>query len=326
MPFPSQVNVQPAPAVAGDFASTNPRAAVLAGPGGLVTGPAGVTVGRFAWATDLQIDADSAPASVSNFGTNLPTGFVHREQQGLITTFLAESSMVIPQGFPVTLMNAGDFWAINAGATTALPGMYAFANFADGRLTFAAGTQATIGTGNAALAAALTGSIGAGTTSFTGSITGGVLTVTGSIVPANGIVIGGTITGGTIVAGTQIIGQLTGSAGGVGTYAVNIAEQTVIAGTAITETFATLNVSAVTSGTLGVGDIIVNVGGTATAVGTTITALGTGSGGAGTYTLNITQSMGASSFTAQVNVQTKFVCMSQGLAGELVKISSWVFG
>src|SRR5258706_320567 len=34
MPFPNQVNVQPAPAVAGDFASTNPRSAFPAGPGG----------------------------------------------------------------------------------------------------------------------------------------------------------------------------------------------------------------------------------------------------------------------------------------------------
>src|SRR6266849_4037619 len=316
MPFPNQVFVQPAPAVAGDFASTNPRASVLAGPGGLVTGPAGVTVGRFAWATDVQIDADSAPASVANFGTGFPTGFVHREQQGLITTFLAESGMVIPQGFPVTLMNSGDFWVKNDGATTALPGMFAFANFADGRATFAVGTTAGIGTANTG-AAALTGSIGAGTTAFSGSISGNVLTVAGSIVGVSGIVIGGTLSGGTgMAAGTQVIAQLSGTPGGVGTYAVSIGEQSVALAT-LTETFATLNVTAVASGTIGVGDILVNVGGTATAVGTTITALGTGSGGTGTYFLNITQSMGSSSFTAQVNVQTKFVCTSQGLAGEL---------
>src|SRR5258706_14001213 len=41
MPFPNQVNVQPAPAVAGDFASTNPRSAYPAGPGGPVAGAAG---------------------------------------------------------------------------------------------------------------------------------------------------------------------------------------------------------------------------------------------------------------------------------------------
>ena len=48
MPFQSVVNVQPAPAIAGDFASANPRWNVLAGPGVLVCGAAGVTVGRFA--------------------------------------------------------------------------------------------------------------------------------------------------------------------------------------------------------------------------------------------------------------------------------------
>ena len=47
--FQKQVNLTPAPAVAGDFASTNPRASVPAGPGGLVAGLTGVIVGQFAW-------------------------------------------------------------------------------------------------------------------------------------------------------------------------------------------------------------------------------------------------------------------------------------
>ena len=51
MPFPGQVNVVQAPAIAGDFASSNPRFVVPAGPGDMVAGSAGVTVGLFAWAT-----------------------------------------------------------------------------------------------------------------------------------------------------------------------------------------------------------------------------------------------------------------------------------
>src|SRR5579859_2018081 len=110
MPFQTQVNTQPSPAVAGDFASSNPRFVVLAGQGALVCGVGGVTVGRFAWISDIAVDNDNAPAIASNSGVGAVAGFVHREQQGLNTTFLAEASMVVPQGFPITLMSGGDFW------------------------------------------------------------------------------------------------------------------------------------------------------------------------------------------------------------------------
>ena len=90
--FQKQVNRQQAPAVAGDFASANPRASVLAGEAGLVAGASGVTVGKFAWVA-------SDGVTTYNYGTNpnAPNGFVHREQQGLITTWLAESTMTVPQ-------------------------------------------------------------------------------------------------------------------------------------------------------------------------------------------------------------------------------------
>ena len=47
MPFPGQVNVVQAPALEGDFASSNPRFNVLNGPGDPIAGPNGVTVGAF---------------------------------------------------------------------------------------------------------------------------------------------------------------------------------------------------------------------------------------------------------------------------------------
>ena len=43
--FQAQVNVAQAPFVPGDFVSKNPRKFFLAGPGGLVAGTGGVTVG-----------------------------------------------------------------------------------------------------------------------------------------------------------------------------------------------------------------------------------------------------------------------------------------
>ncbi len=127
--FQKQINQYLAPAVAGDFASANPRASVVAGEGQLVSGASGVTIGVFAWA---------ASGVVTNAGSGAPTGFVHRDMQALITVWLAETSMVIPQGLPVTLHNAGDFW-VQTG-TVATVGQKVFASNTTGAVqTGAAG-------------------------------------------------------------------------------------------------------------------------------------------------------------------------------------------
>ena len=124
MGFQTTVNLQQAPAVAGDFATANPRASFPAGEGQYVAASAGVTVGRFAW-------IDSSTGLVSNAGTGKPDGFIHREQQALISTYLAESSNVIPQGFPVTVMRTGDYFA-TATVGAATKGQKAFAKLTDG--------------------------------------------------------------------------------------------------------------------------------------------------------------------------------------------------
>lgn len=130
MSFQTQVNTTPAPAVAGDFASANPNASVLAGPGAFVAGTGGANVGAFGWA--------DANGLVTNAGSGVPTGFIHRDMQALITTWLAEASMNIPVGQTVTLMSAGDFWAQTL--TTATVGQKVFASNTDGTVkTGAAG-------------------------------------------------------------------------------------------------------------------------------------------------------------------------------------------
>lgn len=311
--FQTQVAYQPAPAVEGDFASTNPRATVLAGPGGLIAGAAGLIVGRFAWATDYYVDGDGAPAVANNNGSGSVTGFVGRAgQQALIENYLQESSLTIPGGFPVTLYSEGDFWVLNTGATAATPGMKAYANFADGKATFAA-------TG-AASSASVTASIAASTFSVTGSIAGNVLTVTavgsGTVVP------GGTISGTGVASGTKVVAQLSGTTGGVGTYAVDIPDQDV-ASTTISGTYGTMTVTAVGSGTLGVGDVL---SGSGVATGTAITALGTGAGGTGTYIVNNNTVVSSTTITAAVNVETAWYARSYGAANQLVKISKWPQG
>ena len=138
--FQQQVYNQPVQAVAGDFASLNPYFTFNAGPGGLVAGAAGCTVGLFAWAINPD-DPNGGPTLASNTGIGAPTGFVHRALQGLNTTFLSDASMLIPQGLHVTLMTGGDFWVINNGTAQALIGQKAFAITANGKAAFAnAGT------------------------------------------------------------------------------------------------------------------------------------------------------------------------------------------
>ena len=127
--FQSVINQYPAPGVEGDFASANPNASLLAGEGALVTGTSGVTVGRFAWAV---------AGVVSNAGSGVPSGFVHREGQASIVTWLAESSMLIQPGREVTLMTRGDFWARTS--TVATVGQKVFASLTTGQVqTGAAG-------------------------------------------------------------------------------------------------------------------------------------------------------------------------------------------
>lgn len=127
MSFQTQVQLQQAAAVAGDFASANPRASVVSHEGTLVAGASGVTVARFAWATAAGLVSNTAVSGK-------PTGFVHRRQgSALITTYLGETSNLIPQGFEVTLMKTGDYWATMTVAPATI-GNKAFASLTDGTI------------------------------------------------------------------------------------------------------------------------------------------------------------------------------------------------
>ncbi|WP_199085958.1 hypothetical protein [Bosea sp. ASV33] len=310
--FQTSVAVQPAPAVLGDFCDTNPRVSVDAGPRGLVAGSSGVLVGRFAWLSKALLDGDNAPAAVNNFGSGPVAGLVHREQQGLITTYLAQAGMQVPAGFPITVMSAGGIWVKNDGAAAVQPEMKAYANFADGKVTFAAPGAAT--------SASVTGAIAASTGSFTGSISDNILTITA--VGSGTAVAGGLLSGTNVATGTRIVSQLSGTAGGIGTYVVSIPSQTV-ASTTISETYGTLTVSAVSSGTVGVGAVVSGSGVTA---GTTVTALGTGTGGTGTYIVDTTQTAASTTVAATMNIETRWIAKSAALAGELVKVTTHPLG
>lgn len=299
--FQKQVNLTPAPAVAGDFASSNPRTTVLAGPGGLVAGNGGVTVAKFAW-----VGSDGVTVLSRGTAAKAPSGFVHREQQGLITVYLAESTMVVPVGFPVTLHNKGDFWAVNAGPAALTAGDAIYANYADGSIAQAAATNAS-GTGSIGATFTATGS---GTNLTVSAVTGLI-----SIGDTLGVTAG-------ITAGITIVSQTSGTTGGAGVYVTSAA--TTIAAATGTCYGKVLNVTAVASGTFDLGESITGTGVPAGAV--LATQVSGAVGGVGVYTLSTSATAYAAStaLTAVGGVAaTGWKAASDAAVGELVKISTW---
>lgn len=320
--FQTQIFDQPVAGIAGDFASQNIWYSFDAGPGGLVAGIGGVNVGTFAWAYPPR-DPNGGPTTVLNAGAGLVSGFVHRAQQALIVNFLAYSGMTIQQGYEMTLMTGGDFWVVNAGTTEAVPAIgtspasKAYANLSNGSVSFAAtGTPGTVAT---ATGSTVTPEV----SSVTGSIAGDTLTVTavgsGTLYP------GTTISGTNVSSGNQILSQLTGTTGGVGTYRVSIPEQTV-ASTTISGTYGLLTIGTLTSSApFAVGQILVVSG--SVVANTTITANVTGTGGTGgTMIVNNNTNVGSQSISSVGTVETKWFATSSGLPGEIVKISSHTLG
>ncbi len=316
MSFPSQVQTFPALGVAGDFASANPRWSVIAGNGALVSGQS-LYVGRFCW-------ADPYNQIVNSYGSGPVTGFLGRNQQSLITVFLSEATMQLVPGRECVVYNGGDFLTVNSGSNYATIGMKAYANYLTGLATFAA-------TGNPPQAASVTASIAAGTvTSVTGSIAIvsptpyegpdiAVLTVTA--VGSGALVVGGVLSGTGVTTGTTIVSQLTGTAGGIGTYEVTNPQT--VASTTITQAYGVMTVTAVGSGALGLGQVLAGTNVTGVPV---ITGFGTGTGGVGTYNVSVSETAASATVTATAGVETKWYAMSNAAAGSLVKISDHPLG
>ncbi len=121
---------------------------------------------------------------------------------------------------------------------------------------------------------------GTATNCTAGSIAGYTLTVGGSVTGA--FVVGGKLSGTGVTTDTEIVRQLTGSAGGAGTYVVDKLQT--VTSTTITQTYGLLTIAAMSSGTMYLGSVI--SGGT-TAAGSRITAQVSGTtGGLGTYVVS----------------------------------------
>lgn len=251
MTFQATVNDQQAPGVLGDFASTNPFASVLAGQGALVAPASGLIVGNFFWVGPTGQTSQS-------FVSGWQIAFLGRNAQALITQFLGEATLVVPSGFMVNGFNAGDFWAkFAAGATV---GQKVWADPNDGA-PLAGATAPTLGTG--------TGSAGfSGTATLNSTTTLNVTAVTHGIISVGDVVADST-TGANIPTGTTIVAQLTGIAGGVGTYQMSAAATASAVGDTVVTTSAFMLLTAVSAGAFTSGDVI---SGTAVAAGTAVVA------------------------------------------------------
>lgn len=116
--FQTFVNNQLPIGVPGDFASVNPHASVNGGQGQFVAAPGGVNVGLFAW-------FDPSTGLAHNYYTpNSFLGFVHRENNGLITQFLGIATQQVVPGNIVTGQEAGEFLGIFAAGATAKQKVY----------------------------------------------------------------------------------------------------------------------------------------------------------------------------------------------------------
>jgi hypothetical protein len=124
MGFQTAVQNLPEVGVPGDRASMNPISVISR------LAQSAVTVARFVWP---GTDTDN---QVQNTGTGNPLGFAIRDQVGIIPTYLAETSMQVPAGFPVQVAERGEYFATSANVST--QGQKVFATLADGTLQFGA--------------------------------------------------------------------------------------------------------------------------------------------------------------------------------------------
>lgn len=223
--FQTIVNIQPGVGQAGDFADANIRSVVLAGPGGFVAAdiPRGPIVGHFAWGN--QTGAAGAAEEVSgitgvtegqlafsNYQGELTAeiGFVGRHGVNpIIVKYLDQTSEYVSPGLIVSLFNTGGFWALFAAGAT--PGQKVFAKYLDG--------EPVAGTAGASTV----------TQTFTGVLANtGILTTSA----VTGVMHVGDVD---LVNGYSILDQLSGTAGGAGTYLTSLV------GTAIGSVAMTVN-------------------------------------------------------------------------------------
>ena len=319
--FQSHVNLYPAPGSPGQRASMNPVATVAAGPGGLVAGTNGCYAGRFAWNSYATAGGPGVANYYSPTAPAKPDGFVANEMQGLITTWLAESSLLIPEGLPVTEYYMGDFWAVS-NYSEAVIGNKVFANLFSGEVLPAATGAFPVNVAGVAAA-------------FTATITPSSYTMTVSAVASGTLAVGQLVTATGLPPKTYIESLGTGT-GSTGTYYLSQAPvATITAGSftaavpggvgggtmtaSATISGASMNITGVTSGVVAAG---MYASGTGVPSGTYVSALNTSTGGTGLITLSaaVTATISGGTILFSPWIETDWYVKSAGNVGDLIKI------
>ena len=198
----------------------------------------------------------------------------------LVTT--ASGQLFSTSLIPTAIGNVTKVFDVDAALTdTSISGAYVdeiwlrYSQLSNGYLAATSPVSATYST------TLLSGNVTAATAA-SGSISGSTLTLSGTITGT--FAIGQTLSGTGVSSGTTIIGYGTGT-GGAGTYTINPSYPIISSGTSTLSTISgtTLTVGGTLTGAFAVGQ---SVSGNYIPSGTVITALGTGTGGAGTYTVS----------------------------------------
>lgn len=232
--FQRVINREPAYGVAGDFASNNPRSSIVPPVNsGFVAAPAqSINLGYFAWGAGTGL----VYSSLGGAGANPSLGLVGRpanEPADVITAYLADSSMLVNDGQSLTLFNSGDYWVTLPGATV---GATVYADATTGAPTLTDNSGANPDTGfKCASAAPVNAVTNAATTIAVGT---GIMTV--AVVASGVITEGQFVTGTGVPFGVKILSQLSGGAGGAGTYQTDNYNRAAVAATTITMTAGTV--------------------------------------------------------------------------------------
>jgi hypothetical protein len=327
--FQQQVFLNPAPAVWGARASLNPTATVDAGPFNLTAGLLGVAAGKFGW---QNLVASTMLAVVNNYSPTqpvIPDGWVSNEQQALITTWLGQSAMVVPPGYPVTMYNRGDFWGKTVYADAAL-GQKVFVNLFSGDIYPAAtGSFISAAVGTAAVVTATTtaGSYSMNVTAFTSGILAIGQQITGPGL-TNGLYYiesSGTLTlPASSGSGTINLTQAAVAASTGGTF--NTIAQTGIGGAVCSSVSSssstTMTINTVTSGSIVAGQLIQQI--TNIPANNWVASIGTFNGTSGTIIMGLasTGTITAQACNFSAWIETPWYFNSPGNVGDLVKIGT----
>ena len=159
-------------------------------------------------------------------------------------------------------------------------------------------------------------------TSTLSTISGTTLTIGGTL--TGNFAVGQNVSGNYIPAGTLITALGSGS-GGPGTYTISPGFTTISAGTSSTSSISgtILTIGGAVTGTFAVGQAVSGSGVTA---GTVIVALGTGTGGAGTYTVNTSQTVSTTAINTAALPITTATSTSSTITGTQMIVGGTING